>query len=237
MQSPSNVKTIRSSTIYCLLFFSQFLYTTPVHADPQTSLSTLAAPCLACHSVTAESATHIGPSLSGVAGRKIGADQNFTYSEALTAKALEGGIWDRTTLDSFLKKPQAVIEGTAMSYPGVPDEHDRKILLDWLFSDSSGSVANVENANFLHVPDVRKVLEYPVDIAYGEYLAGECLTCHQADTADGQVPPIHKLTKDYFVYALLEYQNGARSNRVMQTVAGALGEEEMAALSAVFSQR
>lgn len=237
MQSHSGIRSSKSASLSCVLFLVHVLYTHLLYAEAQSTLPKLAAPCLACHSLVPDAATHVGPSLSGLAGRKLGADLNYTYSEALTAKASEGTVWDRATLDSFLEKPQALIHGTTMSYTGVADEAERKVLLDWLFSDSSVSVVDIENANFLSEPGVRKIVEYSADIGYGEYLAGECLTCHQASAVNGQVPPIHKLTPDYFVYAMLEYQNGVRSNSVMQSVAGALGEEEIAALSAVFTQQ
>lgn len=199
-------------------------------------LKELAAPCLACHSLQPDGDTHVGPSLSGVAGRPLAADRTYTYSEAFTQKALQGITWDRDSLDQFLKDPQAWVEGTAMSYPGVADTEQRALLLDWLMSDPSGKVADLADANYNRDPAVSKILETPADIEYGEYLAGECLTCHQAGDNSGRVPPIHKLTPDYFIFALLEYQNGARSNRVMQTVTGSLGVEEIAALSAVFSR-
>ncbi|MFK7857772.1 MAG: hypothetical protein AB8B64_03055 [Granulosicoccus sp.] len=218
------------------LVFLAVVFSSLTLANDVEPLDELAAPCLACHSLDPDTDTHVGPSLAGIAGRALGADCNYTYSEAFTKKASTGLVWDRESLDRFLKHPQSMVEGTAMSYPGVPDSEHRSLLLDWLMSDPSGKAADLVNANFSRDPEVKAVLDIVADTEYGEYLAGECLTCHQADDANGGVPPIHKLTRDYFIYALLEYQNGARSNRVMQTISGALGTEELAALSAVFSQ-
>lgn len=206
------------------------------NANDNASLQELAAPCLACHSLDPDGDSHVGPSLAGVAGRPLGADRSYTYSEAFTGMASAGLVWDRDSLDQFLEHPQGMVEGTAMSYPGVPDAGQRALLLDWLLSDPSGKVADLVDANYNRDPAVKQILETAADTEYGEYLAGECLTCHQPGDNSGRVPPIHKLTPDYFVYALLEYQNGARPNRVMQTITGALGVEEIAALSAVFSQ-
>ena len=210
--------------------------TSVVLADDKASLSELITPCLACHSLDPDGGTHVGPSLAGIAGRPLGADRHYTYSEAFTAKASEELVWDRDALDQFLAHPQSMVEGTAMSYPGVQDPVQRALLLDWLMSNPSGKVADLMDANYNRDPAVREVLDTAADVEYGEYLAGECLTCHQSDNNKGRVPPIHKLTPDYFIYALLEYQNGARSNRVMQTIAGALGAEEISSLSAVFSK-
>ena len=206
-------------------------------ANDTPSLAELAAPCLACHSLATDGPPGVGPSLAGIAGRELGADPTYTYSAAFTRKASDGLVWDRDTLDRFLEQPQAVVEGTAMSYPGLPDPAHRAILVDWLFSDPEGKAAELTDANYSANPEVQQVLSIAGDAEYGEYLAGECLTCHQMSDHSGRVPPIHNLTPDYFINALLEYQSGTRSNSVMQTVSSALGPEEMAALSAVFSQQ
>lgn len=74
------------------------------------------------------------------------------------------------------------------------------------------------------------------DPAYGEYLAGQCVTCHPASGhASGGIPPIVGLPTDVFVEALLAYKTGERDNQVMRSVAGALGLEEIAALAAYFA--
>lgn len=200
------------------------------------SLQELAAPCLACHSLEPDGATYVGPSLAGVAGQPIAGDRNYTYSESFTQRATEGLTWDRATLDQFLEHPQTMIPGTAMSYPGVANPAARRILVEWLLSDPASKAIDLESANYRRDLAVRAVLETAADLEYGEYLAGECLTCHQPGNNNGKVPPIHGLTADYFIYALLEYQNGARNNRIMQVMSGPLGTEELAALSAVFAQ-
>lgn len=201
------------------------------------SLQELAAPCLACHSLEPEGSTYVGPSLAGVAGQPLANDSNYNYSESFAQRATEGLIWDRATLDQFLEHPQAMIPGTAMSYPGVADPAARLILVEWLLSDPASKAENLAGAYYSRDFAVQAVLETPADLEYGEYLAGECLTCHQPGHNSGKVPPIHGLTADYFIYALLEYQNGARNNRVMQVMSARLGTEELAALSAVFAQR
>ena len=208
-----------------------------VLADTVPSLSELAAPCLACHSLDTDEPSRVGPSLAGIAGRAVGSDKNYEYSEAFTNIASDNMIWDRETLDRFLEQPQAFVAGTAMNYPGMPDPTHRALLLDWLFSDPEAKVTDPADADYYDKPGVEEVLSIAGDAEYGEYLAGECLTCHQQSDNNGRVPPIHNLTPDYFVFALLEYQNGVRENSVMQTISDALGPEEIAALSAVFSQQ
>ena len=73
------------------------------------------------------------------------------------------------------------------------------------------------------------------DPEYGEYLAGECVTCHQeTGHADG-IPSIVGVPKDYFIRALFEYKNNIRSNEVMKLRVANLTNEEIAALAAYFN--
>lgn len=224
-------------TVLHALLLLNCLWAIPVKAQDSAKLQEVATPCLACHSLDPDGATHVGPSLAGIADRPLAADRNYTYSEAFVEMSAEGLSWDRKTLDRFLEDPRVMVEGTAMSFSGVPEAEDRALLLDWLFSSPSGISEELRNANYNRVPAVMEILSAPADAEYGEYLAGECLTCHQPGDISGRVPPIQKLTPDYFIHALLEYKNGARSNRVMQNITGSLGVEEIAALSAVFSPR
>ncbi len=73
------------------------------------------------------------------------------------------------------------------------------------------------------------------DLAYGEYLAGECVACHRVG-AEGGIPPINSLPAPYFVEALREYRDGERDHDLMRTVARSLGPPEMEALAAYFEQ-
>ncbi|MEM7044945.1 MAG: c-type cytochrome [Pseudomonadota bacterium] len=73
------------------------------------------------------------------------------------------------------------------------------------------------------------------DLAYGEYLAGECVACHRVG-AEAGIPPINALPAPYFVEALREYRDGERDHDLMATVARSLGDAEMEALAAYFEQ-
>lgn len=80
--------------------------------------------------------------------------------------------------------------------------------------------------------EVLRVLQISQDIAYGEYLAGECASCHSLTVASGSnVPVIHGVESKILVKALLEYRNGIRENTTMMSVAGALGDEEIAVIA------
>ncbi len=87
------------------------------------SLSCLAAPaaaqdgaalyntqCKTCHSVTGPS-TPAGPTLKGVAGRKLASAPGYSYSPGLTKK---GGTWTDAALDAYLTNPAGYAPGTKM---------------------------------------------------------------------------------------------------------------------------
>ncbi|MEM6422283.1 MAG: c-type cytochrome [Pseudomonadota bacterium] len=78
------------------------------------------------------------------------------------------------------------------------------------------------------------ILAIEGDAAFGAYLAGECVTCHQASGADEGIPRITGWPRDRFVRALYAYRSKHRSNPVMQLIAAGLTAEEIAALAAYF---
>jgi cytochrome c553 len=73
------------------------------------------------------------------------------------------------------------------------------------------------------------------DVAFGQYLAGECVTCHRADGQDKGIPPIIGWAEDQFVAVLKSYRDKDRPNAVMQNIAGKLNTDEMAALAAYYA--
>ena len=73
------------------------------------------------------------------------------------------------------------------------------------------------------------------DLAYGEYLAAECVTCHRAAVDEGAIPAIVGLPTRYFVSALRDYRAGRRANPVMQNVARSLDDQQIEALAAYFA--
>ncbi len=87
------------------------------------ALSSLAAPamaqdgaalfnaqCKSCHSVTGPSSP-AGPTLKGVAGRKVAAVAGYSFSPGLTKK---GGTWTDANLDAYLANPTGFAPGTKM---------------------------------------------------------------------------------------------------------------------------
>jgi cytochrome c553 len=72
------------------------------------------------------------------------------------------------------------------------------------------------------------------DRALGEYLSSECVTCHQLTGRYEGIPPIIGWPESSFIEIMNEYRTKHRSNEVMQTIAGRLSNEEVAALAAYF---
>ena len=69
--------------------------------------------CPACHGVTKEDNSMVGPSLFGIVGRKAGtAPSLLGASENLKNY---GVIWTAETLDEFLADPDAKVPGTPMA--------------------------------------------------------------------------------------------------------------------------
>lgn len=76
------------------------------------------------------------------------------------------------------------------------------------------------------------------DVALGEYLSSECVTCHQlSGHATGGIPPIVGLAENHFAEAMQSYKTGERDNEVMRNIAGRLTPEDIAALAAYFAQQ
>ncbi len=75
------------------------------------------------------------------------------------------------------------------------------------------------------------------DLAYGEYLSGQCVTCHNSN-GEG-IPAINGLPDTYFVQTMLEYKNASeeRTNPTMVNFAKNLSEEELGSLAKFFSQQ
>lgn len=72
------------------------------------------------------------------------------------------------------------------------------------------------------------------DRAFGQYLSSECVTCHQLSGRFDGIPPIVGWPEDSFVQIMNEYKTKKRDHAVMQTIAGRLSPEEIAALAAYF---
>lgn len=72
------------------------------------------------------------------------------------------------------------------------------------------------------------------DKALGEYLSGECVTCHQVAGQDKGIPAIVGLPEAAFIGMMEEYKQKKRANPLMQNVAARLSQDDIAALATYF---
>ena len=72
------------------------------------------------------------------------------------------------------------------------------------------------------------------DKEYGQHLAGECVTCHKANS-DKAIPSINGYDKEVFLTVMLAYKNKDMENPVMQMIAGRLDNEQIASLALYFN--
>jgi len=225
-----------SAFAVCLAISSQTL----AADDADTAGERLFAQCKTCHEV-GEGARHkIGPHLDGIIGRLAGSLDDFKYSAAMRQAGENGLVWDRDALDTYLEKPRDFIRGNRMSYRGMSDPEDRSVLIEWLAATSVSQPGDpIESDDGAVSGPARSfadiVLALEGDPDYGEYLAGECVTCHQASGHADGIPSIVGLPKEYFVTALFEYKTNVRRNEVMKLRVVNLANEEIAALAAYFS--
>lgn len=85
------------------------------------------ASCAACHA--AQGAASIGPSLTGVVGRKAGALPGFGYSRAMKGANI---TWDENTLAAFIRDPQKTVPGNRMPFAGLSDPAEVAALVTYL---------------------------------------------------------------------------------------------------------
>lgn len=85
--------------------------------------------CRACHTVQRGGANGVGPNLAGVMGAKAGFHPGFKYSDAMAKAQLN---WTPATMDAWLKRPSAVVPGTKMSFPGMPNPKARADMIAYL---------------------------------------------------------------------------------------------------------
>jgi cytochrome c len=177
----------------------------------------------------------VGPHLDGLMGRIAGGVSGFSYSSAMVEKGREGLVWTPETLDAYLAKPNAYVPGTRMSYRGMADAADRAALIAWLGEVTAAEPAEDPAAAPAVAPGIYGgALALAGDPAYGEYLASECVTCHQVSGRADGIPSIVGWPKEAFVQALFAYKTNTRSHEVMRMVTMSLGDEEIASLAAYF---
>lgn len=193
--------------------------------------------CTGCHQVGSGAVDKIGPHLNGVFGSGAAEHEGYRYSKSMARAGADGLIWTAETLDAYLENPRVLVSKTRMSFRGLKKAEDRANVLAYLrtFSDDQSDIPEAEPKAIAINHDLDPaILALEGDPEYGEYLASECLTCHQSDgTADG-IPSITLWEPEDFVIAMHAYKRKLRPHPVMQMLAGRLNNEEIAALAAYF---
>lgn len=195
--------------------------------------------CAACHQVGKGAQHRIGPHLNGIFGRKAGTMEDYRrYSDGLVRAGADGLVWSLDKLHAYLENPKYLVSGTRMNFAGLSSQQDRADVLAYLrqFSDSPQNIPEAQPtaiARELELPP--DILEIVGDPEYGEYLASECTTCHQRDGSNQGIPSITGWPKEDFVIAMHAYKRKIRPHPVMQSYAGRLTDDEIAALAAYFA--
>ena len=96
-------------------------------ASAQDGAAVFNAQCKSCHTLTPANGP-AGPSLKGVAGRKIAGSSGFAYSKALSGK---GGTWTDARLDAYLSNPAGFAPGGKM-FNRVADPKARAAVIAFL---------------------------------------------------------------------------------------------------------
>jgi cytochrome c2 len=84
--------------------------------------------CRACHTIE-KGSNGVGPSLSGVFGRRAGELDDFRYSPAFKRANIR---WTRQTMDAFLADPQKAVPANRMPYAGMPEAKDRADVIEYM---------------------------------------------------------------------------------------------------------
>ena len=187
--------------------------------------------CRSCHEVGIFAKTKIGPPLNDLIGRVAGSHEGVKYSKAMVAAGEGGLVWTEKALDQYLTRPRDIVPKTNMTFRGLKKSKDRADVIAYLKTFFVDEI-KVSTGND---PDVSPdILAIAGDPEYGEYLSGTCVTCHQVGGSDQGLPSITGWPQSAFVTVLHAYKNKHRENPVMQQFAGALSNEEIAALAAYF---
>ena len=194
--------------------------------------------CAVCHQVGPEAVNRVGPTLTGIFGRRAASAKDFAYSKSMKRMGDDGLTWTLETLDTYLENPKSLVSGTRMNYKGMPDAEARRALLAYLrdYSDKPRDIPEAEPTALKTLPDLSpEILAIKGDAEYGAYLSAECSVCHQRDGSDQGIPTITRWPVEDFVAAMHAYKDRLRPHPVMQMMAGRLSNDEIAALAAYFA--
>jgi len=210
--------------------------TSHLGGDPERGAA-LYKKCQSCHDLGEGAKNRVGPHLNELLGRRAATVEGYRYSADMERAGADGLTWTADTLHIYIENPKALVTGTRMAFGGIDDAGERDDLIAFLrtYTVSPSDIPEAAPTAPPRDPDVDSaILAIEGDPAYGEYLSGECVTCHQASGADEGIPSITGWPEDDFVTVLHAYKNAHRPHPVMQLIAKNLSDEEIAALAAYF---
>jgi cytochrome c len=152
------------------------------------------------------------------------------FSDIFLEAAAQGEVWTETALDGFIANPDGYLPGTSMVFRGIRAAQDRADLIAFIVQEGATADAGEDTGP---TPEVAAILAIEGDVAYGQYLSSECTSCHIGEGGE-DIPSIRGLTPTCLHRGMAAYRSGERQHQVMNTLAGRLGDEEIAALAAYF---
>lgn len=131
------------------IFIWAFLAATPGYAegDPENG-EKIFKKCKACHQIGPKAKNGVGPDLTGVIGRAMGAGEGYKYGNGLKAANDAGGVWDEDMVAEWLVNPKEYIRAftgdggvkTKMTFR-LKKEQQRKDVAAYLATFSTAGTA------------------------------------------------------------------------------------------------
>lgn len=85
--------------------------------------------CAPCHRVGEDATNMVGPVLNGLDGRKAGAVEGYSSSDA---NKNSGITWTEETFKEYIKDPRAKVPGTKMIFAGIKSKKELTDLWSYL---------------------------------------------------------------------------------------------------------
>ena len=99
-------------------------------ADPAAGEAYTKRVCTVCHTFNQGGKPLVGPNLYGVVGGPHDHEDGFAYSPAL--EKLKGQPWTYEALNEWLFNPSKDVQGTRMTFAGIPSAKDRANVIAYL---------------------------------------------------------------------------------------------------------